>query len=195
MFDDWKSAWREAVENFERELRADAAGDDPGRGMRRQLAAARTALARLQTEIDRAAAEAASEREAEQVCMRRQTLALDISDDETVRIAGEYAARHAERAALYERKTDVLRDEHALLARDLEIMEKEFAARVPADTDSDDDAVGAGTGGSGRRTRRAPVEPGEAEEMSRQDLELARLRRERAASEKLEELKKKMRGV
>jgi hypothetical protein len=180
MFDDWKSAWREAVDNFERELHADD-DVDQGRGMRRQLAAARAALKRLGTEIERAAVEAAAERDAEQVCLRRQTLALDISDDETARIAGEYAARHAERAHVYERKTEVLRDEHALLQRDYDAMEVEMAAHSPG-TEPTDAAY------------TSMLDEEDPAETSRQDLELARLRRERAANEKLEELKRKMRG-
>ncbi|MEO5509873.1 MAG: hypothetical protein ABIV28_02095 [Longimicrobiales bacterium] len=180
MFDDWKNAWRVAVENFEREVRADGSADQ-GRGMRRQLATARGALTRLEAEIERAAAEAVAEREAEQVCIRRQTMACDIDDQETVRIAEEYAVRHAERASIYERKTEVLRDERELLVRDIEVMETEIGSHVPHEPISE-----------GTRYTTA-TEKEEAEERLRHDHELARLRRERAASEKLEELKKRMR--
>ena len=177
MFDDWTKMWRETVDNFDRELHGDD-GDLASRGMRRQLTAARGALAKLQAEIDRAETEAASERDAEQVCLRRQAMAQGIDDEETARIAAEYAVRHAERADLYERKTSVLREEHALMLRDLTVMEDEFSARIDTSADAavdpDDEAAKA--------------------EAEQRDLELARLRRERAANDKLEELKRRMRG-
>lgn len=175
MFDSWMNGWREAVDNFDRELHADEGGDH-ARGMRRQLNAARTAVARIKAEIQQAAASADSERDAEQVCVRRQSMAQGIDDEETARIAGDYAIRHAERAALYDRKTDVLRDELALMARDLEIMETDFASHVTAS---------AGAHGA--------EEEEDKDDQVRQDMELARLRRERLANEKLEELKRRMR--
>jgi hypothetical protein len=194
MFDSWMNGWREAVENFDRELHADEGGDH-ARGMRRQLNAARTAIARVEAEIQHAAAAAESERAAEQVCLRRQAMAQGIDDEETARIAGEYAVRHAERAALYDRKTDVLRDEHALMSRDLEIMESEFASHVTAaGAAAADEGGNAETAGSGRRKTSILEDDEDHEEQVRQDMELARLRRERLASEKLEELKRKMRG-
>ncbi|HEX6694566.1 MAG TPA: hypothetical protein VF035_07725 [Longimicrobiales bacterium] len=188
MFEDWKQAWRDAVENFEREVRTESPGSSATRVMRSQIASARGALGRLDLEIDRAQAEAESEREAEQVCIRRQGLAAGIDDAETARIAGEYAVRHAERAAIYERKTAVLRDERALLLRDLESMETEMASHAP------DDAAGVLTGeGDGD-----PADDyDDAEERKRQEYEIARLRREkrdRAADERLEELKRRMRS-
>lgn len=185
MFDDWMNVWREAVDNFDRELHADEGGDG-ARGMRRQLTAARTALLRIEAEIDNAAATAAAERDAEQICARRQSMAQDIDDDETARIAASYAERHAERAAVYERKTDVLRDEHALMARDLEVMESEFKTHVST-ADAEPEPVA-----GGRKT--SILDKDDSAELDRQDLELARLRRERAATEKLEELKRRMRG-
>ena len=186
MFADWKHAWREAVENFERELRSSDDGADHGSAMRRELSAARGALARLDADIERAVAEATTERDAEQVCIRRQTLAQDINDDETVKIAGEYAVRHAERASIYERKADVLRDERALLMRDIESMEAEVAARAEDGTLSIEDELD-------DMLSRPGLDPQEDRDaLDRQARELARERRERAANEKLEELKRRM---
>ena len=184
MFEDWKQAWREAVENFEREVRdgGDAPTAGGTRSMRSQIASARGALQRLDLEIERARQEAENERREEQVCIRRQSLADGIADAETSRIAGEYAARHAERAAIYERKTAVLQEERALLLRDLEFMEREIELQ-PDDAD-----MLAGGSTAGLRM------DDEDEEHARREHELARMRRERAASEKLEELKRKMRS-
>ena len=190
MFEDWKQAWRDAVENFEREVRADSPGTAATRIMRNQIASARGALTRLDLEIDRAQAEADSERTAEQVCVRRQGMAAGIDDQETARIAGEYAVRHAERAAIYERKTAVLQEERALLLRDLESMETEMASHAaahPAGAFPGSDADGGDADGDDGFD--------DAEERKRQEYEIARLRREkrdRAADERLEELKRRM---
>ena len=201
MFEDWKQAWRDAVENFEREVRSDSPGSATTRIMRSQVASARGALARLDLEIDRARAEADAERDAEQVCIRRQGLAAGIDDQETARIAGEYAVRHAERAAIYERKTSVLQEERALLLRDLESMETEMASHAadhPAGSFPGSDAMSDDDDLDGMRGPDAGLDDyDDAEERKRQEYEIARLRREkrdRAAEERLEELKRRMRS-
>ena len=75
MWDDWKKAWQEAVNNFERELHGpeDGQGSTGGRAsaMRRDLAAARNALGRLQDDLAQARRDLSSEEEAEQTALRR----------------------------------------------------------------------------------------------------------------------------
>jgi hypothetical protein len=180
MFEDWKKAWREAVENFRREVAGGDAGSDVRtNAMRRELVAARGALDKLDGEIRRTRSEAESERANEQVCRRREQLARSINDEETVRIAASYAARHAERAQVLERKVEVLEAERGLLARDLGEMEKALAEQPAAPQMPD------GT----------PVRD-IIEEREREDRDFGRLEREareRAAEERLEELKRKMR--
>lgn len=179
MFEDWKKAWREAVENFRRELEG-ADGDVSAhvRAMRRETVSARGALAKLLDEIRRTRRQAENERELEQVCRRREGLARDVNDDETVRVAREYAARHAERGAVLERKVEVLEQEHALLARDLDSMEHVLAAHP-------DTAVGAAPGVDALDPRdRTDRDFGQLEQEAR----------EKAAAQQLEELKRRMRS-
>jgi hypothetical protein len=180
MFEEWKRAWQEAVENFQRELN-DASSDAPPRirAMERELVSAAGALARLDEEIARARRALASERDAERVCTRRETLARDIGDDETMRVAAEFGARHAERAAVLERKVTVLEEEHGLLAADVEKMRRLVQEAAPAARVADGTTT-AGPGSIGRDG----------------DGEFSRLEqdaRERAAAERLEELKRRMR--
>lgn len=179
MFEDWKKAWREAVANFQQELHSEEDGTrSHHESLRHELATARGASARLEQEIATTRRHATAERESEEVCRRREAMAANIDDQETVRVAGEYAARHAERAAVLERKVEVLEAEHMLLQRDLEAMEQAIAAQPQPAIDTsqldrllDDD-----------------------EELDRQRRDLQRMQRERAADERLEELKRKMRG-
>jgi phage shock protein A len=183
MFQDWKKAWREAVDNFRREVAgAEEGGDSRTRAMQRELNTARVALEKLEGEIRRTRREAGEERESEAVCRRREEMARRIGDEETVRIAVEFCARHAERAGVLERKGEVLVEERALLVRDLESMEQTIAAQPDAP----------------RVTAAGPRTPGEAleDEGDREARDFGRLEkeaRERAAAEKLEELKRRMR--
>jgi hypothetical protein len=176
MFQDWKDAWREAVENFRREVGDDGTPGDASptaRAMHRELTAARDAFSRLEAEILRARRDAESERESEAVCRRRETQARRIGDEETIRIAVEYADRHAERALVFERKVDVLTAERDLLRRDLDAMEKIAAEHMPA----------------------APS-PDQLEQREKQERDFGKLEREareKAAADRLEELKRKMR--
>lgn len=181
MFEDWKKAWREAVENFRRELEESETGDGAPpdvRAMRRDLMSAKGALEKLETEITQTRREAAVEREQEEICRRREGLARNIQDAETARLASEFAVRHAERAGVLERKAEVLEQERALLERDLTAME-ETLAKHPA------------AAAMGERARPEVLE--EREKQDRDFAKLDRAARERAAEQRLEELKRKMR--
>jgi hypothetical protein len=184
MFEDWKHAWRQAVENFQREVAGAPDGAVPRvRAMERELASAGGALLKLEEEIRRTRRDAAAELEAEQVCRRRERLARDVHDEETVRVAAEFAVRHAERAAVLQRKIAVLEDERALLARDVDGM-REVIAETPAPDRGPTSATSRmNAGESSTRADNAA------------DREFSRLEndaRDRAASERLEELKRRM---
>jgi hypothetical protein len=180
MFEDWKQAWREAVDNFRREVAGEATSlDSRARAMNREYLAAQNALDKLDSEIRRTRRESTEERENEQVCRRREEMARRINDQETVRIAVEFAVRHAERAGILERKVSVLVEEHSMLANDLESMKLTLASTV--------EQVGSAPAGDIRDI---------LEERRKQDRDFGRLEREakeKAAEERLEELKRKMR--
>ena len=181
MFADWKHAWRQAVENFQRELDEDSGGSPAA--MWRDHATAASALRRLDIEIESTRTEAAAERAQEAVCRRREQLARNIGDDETVRLAETYAARHAEYADILERKVEVFVAERTLLARDVEIMQGELHARGVHT------AAPAGKVDAGEPTDTKH----DAEARTREDARFRQLERERAVEARLEELKKKHR--
>lgn len=112
-----KEAFREAVDNFREELNRDSIGPGTGAvdrslaGMRKEVSAAEAYLDRLETEIRDSAAEA--EREAAEVatCRRREAMARKIQDEETARIAVEYATRHERREQVLRRKVAALQEE------------------------------------------------------------------------------------
>jgi len=181
MFDDWKDAWREAVENFRRELgQAEEGGaDGPGhvRAMRRELSTVRGALHRLDTEIARARDGASSERESERVCRRREEMARGIGDQETVDVAAGFAERHSRRAAVLERKVAVLTEERELLAADVAAMEEAVGAQPDL--------------GPTDRAAILDTLQDDAERRDGQDRRFRAMEREARAAERLEELKRK----
>jgi len=193
MFQDLRNAWREAVENFRRELHGEehGAGDahDRLRIMRKDVSIASSELKRIEREAAAARSQAAAEREEEAVCRRREGLARGIGDEETATIAARFAARHAERAAVLERKAEALEAERDLLRRELADMERIVEERTrEVGAGAAPGGLGApGTGG----TRRTGLEKDEAADAEFRRLE--RERREREAEARLQELKKRMR--
>lgn len=184
MFEDWKKAWHQAVQNFQRELAADEPETVPHvAAMRRDVGSARNALARLAQELAETRAEAGREREEEQTCSRRMRLAEGIGDEETVQLAASWAERHAQKAAVLERKVEVLAAELDLRRSELQQMEAHVAEAAAS--------IGA-TASAEAPPRGTPPRSDRLKE----DAEFRRLdreARERAAEARLEELKKKAR--
>jgi hypothetical protein len=191
MFDDWKQAWRQAVENFQREAGGGSTGAPPRiRAMERELTSVSGALGKLDDEILRTKRDMTREREAEAVCRRREALARDVNDDETVRIAAEFAQRHAERAGVLDRKIAVLVDERALLARDVDDMRETLARLSPSLAEPGvTGQAGAERGVADGGTAGSVRDEAGTREFNRMEREA----RERAADERLEELKRRMR--
>ncbi len=176
MFETFRNAWRQAVDNFWQELQEDEAGPEGrARGMYDQVAAARNGLDRLDREISDCRREEKAERDEAQVCARRERMAREIADVQTARLAAEYRQRHEERAAVLARKLDVLVAERRLCQRDLDEMERALASvRAAAVTMELEDL--------NRHPREVEFQ------------ELERTRREREAAERLEELKRRSRS-
>lgn len=199
MFKDWKQAWQQAVENFQRELGDDdsPSGSPQIGSMRSDLGKAKAALQGLAEDLVETRKEVAAEEEAERTCIRRKELAERIGDQETVRLAEEWAQRHSQRADLLRRKVEILAAELEMRREELRRMEVALEDAVKTVTAGGATAGGAAPGeaaaGSvGGASTNAP-EPNP--ERSRQDAAFRRLdqeARERAAQARLEELKKRM---
>ena len=174
MFEDWKKAWEQAKSNFERELleedESTVAGGNRARLIRRDLANAKRALEKLSAEIAATRHEVQGEQEQLQTCERRAAMADGIGDQETARIARDYAQRHAERAGILGRKADVLQEELAMRQKELASMEEQATAELAEIAAAEENRV-------------------------KSDAEFRQLdqqRRERDAEARLEELKKRM---
>jgi phage shock protein A len=125
VFEDLRRAFREAVDNFNRELKRDQVGGSVDRllkGMVDEVTQAKADLRRLEGELARTGAEV--EREAAEVatCERREAMARDIGDDETARIAREYGEKHRRRHEVLVKKERALREEVGLRRSEIDEM-------------------------------------------------------------------------
>ena len=145
------------------------------RRMREAATEGRVALGRLRDALTATSRDLEHERAEPAAAERRGRLARDIGDAETVEVAGRYAARHAERVAVLERKLEAQRAEQDLLEREVADMVAELK-RLELGVDAPPPGRPAGA---------------EAEDLKlRQELDQAA--REAAADQALRELKKRM---
>lgn len=125
MFEDLRAAFRQAVENFNRELHRDQVPETVDallKGMQRELVDTRALVSDLESQIDRARKEAAHEAEQAEACRRREEMARRIEDTETADLAAQYGDRHRKRHELLEQKVAALDEELAFRRKDAEDM-------------------------------------------------------------------------
>ena len=133
MFDDLRQAFREAVDNFKEELGRDDVPEAVSRllrEMKREAADTKAEIRRLKEAIRGAIDRAAKEKDDAKTCRRREQMALDISDEETARVASEYAEKHEHRRSVLEHKSLALKEE-------LDMREEEFGEMIEAIKDAD----------------------------------------------------------
>ncbi len=213
MFENLRRAFREAVDNFNRELEREAAPeamDGLLKGMERETVAARAELGTLKEELDRARKRAAAEQREAEVCRRREELARGIGDSETADIAASFGEKHEARWRVLSEKGRAIEAELRLRESEYEQMLDQVrearasrssleatAGRTGAreSVQGADDLFGEldrmaekidGTEGAGR-SEGAPFDDGREF-----DEELGRSRREEAINARLEELKRRM---
>ncbi len=122
MFDDLRSAFKQAVDNFMDELDRDSVGDNVDRilkGMISEVTDARAHLSGLEDQLAKTEIRLKRELEAAATCRRREELALAVPDQETARIAAEHAVRHEERANVLDQRRDAITAEIGLARRDV----------------------------------------------------------------------------
>lgn len=213
MFENLRRAFREAVDNFNRELERDAvpeAMDGLLKGMERETVAARAELGTLKEELDRSRRRAAAEQREAEVCRRREELARGIGDSETADIAASFGEKHEARCRVLTEKGKAIEAELRLRETEYEQMLEQVRearanrsslgatagrTRARESVQGADDLFGEldrmaekieGTEGTGR-SESAPFDDGREF-----DEELGRSRREEAINARLEELKRRM---
>ncbi|MDE2804248.1 MAG: hypothetical protein OXN18_03775 [Gemmatimonadota bacterium] len=123
MFENLRRAFREAVDNFNRELERDAvpeAVDGLIRGMQKEAVATKAGLEGLKEQLARARKRAEAEAREVKVCRRREELARKIGDTGTAEVAAEFAEKHAARQR-------VLSDKAKAIEAEIRLYEAEYA--------------------------------------------------------------------
>lgn len=125
MFDNLRNAFREAIENFNKELARDQVPETVDRllkGMHDEVADAKVQIRELEDQIARTDAEVEREKRELSTARRRGKMATDIGDAETAEIATKYATQREERQRVLEQKAVALRQEMELRRREVEGM-------------------------------------------------------------------------
>jgi phage shock protein A len=142
MFENLRDAFREAIENFKAELnKVDDVPPTVDRlllGMQNEIAEVKDVLRALDEQIEQTRKQILHERTEEATCRRREELARKVGDEETARLAAEYAAKHARRREVLERKVAALEEERTMRAAEVDEMNASLReAREKRDTLAD----------------------------------------------------------
>lgn len=125
MFEDLRQAFREAVDNFKKELNRDRVPERASRllsGMRDEVTDLKAYLDRLEGDLHSTLERAEAEREEAETCRRRERMAREIGDDGTADVASEFAEKHEKRQQVLERKALALKEELDLRRTEVEEM-------------------------------------------------------------------------
>jgi phage shock protein A len=149
MFENLRNAFREAIENFNKELDRDQVPETVDRllvGMRNEVADAQASVRELEGQLAKAEQDIAREENEVSTARRRGKMASGIGDEETARIAEEYAGKHEERLRILRQKAAALQGELDFQRKEVDgMMEKLKEAKAKRD------ALGATAGRTGAR--------------------------------------------
>ncbi len=149
MFEDLRSAFREAYVNFNKELNREHVPETVNRligGMVDEIADVKAEVAHLETQIAKAVAEAENEKGQAATCRRREQMAREIGDSETADVAAQFAEKHEEHQQLLEQKAKALEAEFDFRGEEVE----EMMAKVK-EAQAKRDSLSATAGRSGAR--------------------------------------------
>jgi len=150
MFEDLRAAFREALDNFNKELRREHVSETTDRlllGMKREIADEKVQVRDLELQIEVTVAESQREKDLAATCRRRERMARAIGDEETAAVAAQHAVKHDGHHVLLEKKAVALREELEFRRKNVDEMIDQFsAAKLKRD------ALSATAGRSGARS-------------------------------------------
>ena len=214
MFENLRRAFREAVDNFNRELDRDAAVpeavDGLLKGMEKEAVAAKSGLESLKQELEATRKRAAAEKREAEVCRRREELARGIGDAETAEIAARFGEKHERRRRVLAEKGDAIQAEVRLRESEFDEMLNQIreararrssleatagrsrarrSVHAAGDLFGELDRMAEKIDGTGARPEAGDTPFDDGREF---DEELGRTRREEVIDARLEELKRRM---
>lgn len=129
MFEDLRAAFSEALDNFNKELSRDQVPETVDKllvGMKNEIADEKAQVAGLGKQIEKTDAEIERLKDQQKTARRREEMAREIDDEETVRVAAEFATRAEKHLVVLEKKVIALREELAFRENSLEHMFARF---------------------------------------------------------------------
>jgi phage shock protein A len=186
MLDDIRRIFRKSIEAFRQELGTREPEDQVAEllaAMRRELVAARAAIPEYEAEVERARREVAREREQLALCERRGSMATRIGDEETARVAREFADRHRERIGVLEQKVAAADAELTLRRSEADEMKRRYQ-----DADANRFAILAQVRRAAAASRMRSAADGETGPFSDFDRMRDRVERDAGFADALEEL-------
>lgn len=138
MFEDLRAAFKEALDNFNKELSRDQVSETADKllvGMKNEIVDEKAQVAGLEQQLKRASEQAAREAENARTCRRREEMARGIGDEETAGVAAQHAVRHESHHLVLAKKAEAIREELDFRRRTLgEMMTKFEEARSKRDS-------------------------------------------------------------
>ena len=129
MFEDLRAAFREALDNFNKELRRENVSETADRlliGMKNEIADEKVQVRELESQLERALSQSRREQESGATARRREKMARGIGDEETASIAARHAAKHEGHHALLEKKAAAIREEIEFRKKNVDEMIDKF---------------------------------------------------------------------
>ena len=114
MFEDLRRAFREGIDNFNKELNREHVPetfDKLIKGMVDEITDAKSGLGELENQIKKALIESEKEKGEAQTARRREQMANEIGDAETAMIAASFAEKHEQHQTVLEQKALALKAE------------------------------------------------------------------------------------
>ncbi|NCG32781.1 MAG: hypothetical protein GWP44_07845 [Proteobacteria bacterium] len=114
MFEDLRRAFREGIDNFNKELNREYVPETVDKlikGMIDEITDAKSGLGELENQIKKALIESEKEKGEAQTARRREQMANEIGDAETAMIAASFAEKHEQHQTVLEQKALALKAE------------------------------------------------------------------------------------
>lgn len=149
MFEDLRAAFREALDNFNKELSRDQVSETADKlliGMKNEIADEKAQVAGLEDQLKKTLEQIDRLEKDAKTARRREEMAREIDDQDTVRLAAEYATKAEGQRVILVKKATALKEEFDFRSRTVEEMYDRFH-----EAKSKRDALTATTGRSGAR--------------------------------------------
>ena len=149
MFDDLRAAFKEALDNFNRELSRDNVSDTADKllvGMRNEIVSEKAAVSGVRDQLEQTRGQIERLTKDVATARRREEMARGIDDEETVRLAAEFSTKAESHLSVLRKKEEALAEELSFRERTVDEMYARFN-----EAKEKRDALTATTGRSGAR--------------------------------------------